>query len=931
MLHAQQKDSVKKETEIEQVVLIGYGAKKKSDLTGSVTALTDKDFNKGAIVSADQLIVGKAPGVRITNSGGAPDSDPNIRIRGGASLSASNSPLIVIDGIPIDSNNPAGVKNPLTLINPNDIESFTVLKDASATAIYGSRASNGVIIITTKKGSKGGIKINYSGNVTVNDLPEKLNVMNSDQFVTFIKEYYPNEAWRLGVGGVSTNPTQTGTIYNTDWQDAIYRKGISTDHTLSVRGNLFNTVPARVSVGYNRTEGLIINNDYERYTASVKLTPEFFDKHLKVDINAKGLSSKKNRFGDDDGGGIVGAALTMDPTKPIYDANSIFNGYYQLINPTSKNIAGTSNPVAYAEQVKRPEEVKKFLGNVELDYKFHFLPDLRAVLNVGLEASKSDINETLPENSIRAYTTYAVGGINQVRFNTGELYKEEQNVFNKLLDFYLMYSKKTDGLISKFDAQAGYSYQNFLNKGRKYEYQINPTSGIREPKPTTIYNPENRYEVENNLQSFFSRFNIDVLNKYLFTLTYRADGSSLFNKDGRWGHFPAVGFAWKVSSEDWFSKKTINDLKLRLGWGRTGNQNIIAAAGYYSYIPTYTPGSANTFYLPNTQIYSVNPFKTDVSWETTTTYNAGFDFGLFNNRVTGTLEAYERNTTNLLAKIPQFPGQFLTNQFISNAGSFTNRGVEFNSEVLLIKSDNFDWSINGNMAYNKAKIDNLGNTNIIGAQDSGLPTGTGNVLAYQSVGYQPFSALVYKQLYDTSGNVIPGAFADLNNDGAVNSNDQYLQPLRPNWTYGFGTSLNYKNFDLTAAFHGQIGGKVYNGVKLTRGYTSFVVPNQEPLSLNNALNFYDGTANPRFSNINGNIPFSDYFLEDATFLRCDNITLGYKTSKVFKNITLRLYASVNNAFIITDYSGQDPENFNSIDNNFYPRPRTYTFGVNVDF
>lgn len=927
MIHAQT-DSTTKEKKIEEVVLIGYGAKKKSDLTGSITSVSEKDFNKGAIVSADQLINGKAPGVRITSAGGAPDSAPNIRIRGGASLTANNNPLIVIDGIPLDSSNPAGVSNPLSLVNPNDIESFSILKDASATAIYGSRASNGVIIITTKKGTSGKMRINYSGNISIGKVTKTIDVMDGPTFEKFINEYNPTFSNMLGV---TENGQQK--MYNTNWQDEIFRTSVSTDHNLSIRSNLFKSMPARFSLGYNNTQGLVKTNDYDRYTASMKLTPTYLDNHLKVDINIKNIISKKNTI---DEGGAIGGAITADPTKPVYNEDG---SYYQTFN--GYLMTGATNPLAILMQRSRPEKVQKFLGNVELDYKMHFLPDLRAVLNLGAESSHAEIREVYTDNALQSYRTVylnsnPVGGI----YNPGLNYGEDQNIFNRLMDAYLAYSKSYDGkFISKFDVQGGYSYQNFDNKGTKQLFNTDSPTGIRQESPYSKY--ANNYRNVLNIQSFFGRANIDIQNRYLFTLSYRADGSSLFPTNNRWGHFPAAAFAWKVNDEKWMQNSGFSELKLRLGWGKTGQQDITGAAGFYPYSPLYEIGDIRYFYFPRTvlpdgttipELFTALPYNSNLTWEKTTTYNAGIDFSTKNRKLSGSVEYYQRKTTDLLAKVPFPSGQMLSNEFVDNVGSLTNKGFEASLNLAPFKTTNFNWELNGNISYNIGNVDDLKGRERVQASESSLSfAGTGVILAQHAVGQQPYSAWVYQQVYDNDGRVLPGVFVDRNGDGQINDEDKYFVPLRPNWTFGFGTIFNYKNFDLSASFRGQFGGKVYYAARVNRGYTEASNPVNSN-SLYNVLDFYNGAADPRFKSKTDVEGLSDYNLHDATFLRCENITLGYKFDKLFKGTTLRVYGSVNNAFIITNnYIGQDPENFNAIDANFYPRPRVYTFGVNLDF
>lgn len=928
--------------ELKDVVVIGYGSVKKKDATGSVTSISSKDFNKGAIISADQLLTGKAPGVRITSNGGQPDSAPNIRIRGGASLNANNNPLIVIDGIPIDNSNPAGINNPLTLINPNDIENFTILKDASATAIFGSRASNGVIMITTKKGTSGQAEFNYSSNVSIGKVGRKIDVMDGKEFTKFIQQYHPTYTNLLGIDDPSTtvsdNLATTDVIEgrilsNTDWQDAILRTSISTDHNLSARANLYGKIPFRASLGYNNSQGLVNTSDYERLTYSLKLTPKFLDDHLKVDVNAKGTVSTKNAI---DEGGSLGGAVAMDPTKPIYDSSTgnRFGGFYQNTKVDGNNLIldGQWNPVAILEQRQRPERAIRFLGNIEFDYKMHFLPELRAVVNLGLDASRSRIRETYSNNSIATYkfnTTNSDINTNYL-FNPGKNYLENQHKTNTTFDAYLAYAKSFDGIIKKFDVQGGYSYQNFRNDGNSEQYRYNNVSGVRE-LVVNPSNPNNRYFSPLNLQSYFGRANIDIMDKYLLTASIRADGSSLFREEKRWGYFPSAALAWKAKEESFLQNvNMVNDLKIRLGWGKTGQQDITGAVGYFPALPLFDLGSVSSQYLDGVLLYSARAYNPDLTWEKTTTFNAGIDFDFFkNNFVSGSFDIFYRETNDLLAQVELPPGQGLSNTFVKNVASTEGKGFELNLNFKPLTTDNSQLTFNTNIAYSRTEVTDLDGQESITA-GGGLPIGTGVTIARHALGFQPYSAWVFKQLYNTDGTPIVGAFADRNGDNVINNDDRYYKALRPNWTFGFGLNYSYKNWDLSSSFRGQFGGQVYNSRKLTSGWIDRARP-VNTNSLSNVLDFYSGAADPSFIDMNGNTTFSDYFLEDATFLRCENIILGYRFNKFYKTASMRVYAGVNNAFVVTKYTGQDPENFDSIDNNFYPRPRVYTFGLSLDF
>ena len=927
----------------EVVVQVGYGTVKKKDATGAATTLTAKDFNKGAILSADQLLIGKVAGVRVTTDGGAPDSNPNIIIRGIGSISAQTSPLIVIDNVPLDNNLAAGQGNPLSLINPNDIETFTILKDASATAIYGSRASNGVILITTKKGTSGKPQYNYSTTFSFGKVDKYVDVMDGPTFANYVNSRYgatgstPNLTYINYLGAQDPNyPNDPSKriLYNTNWQDAIYRPTTTQDHNFSVRAPIFGNVPFRASVGYNQTEGVVKTNDYSRISASIKLTPTFLNNHLKVDINAKGLSSQKNNI---DAGGAIGAALNMDPTKPIYDnsPNNRFGGYYQDLltkDPVTGaplpfySISGSSNPVEKLMHNYNPQSIDKLLGNIELDYKTHFLPDLHVVLNFGMETSQSKIRSIASDNSISTYghNTADSNPLTNYVFSPGYTYQENQTRMNQTADQYLLYTKKLSGFISRFEGQVGHSFQSFVNVGDKTTYRPNNTTGLYEQ----YSDPLNLYYNKNTIESYFARTNFDLKDKYLFTLTFRADGSSLFAPDKRWGYFPAGGFAWKVKEESFLKdSKIVQDLKIRLGYGATGNSNITGTiAGFYPYTPNFAPVSSTGQYLPGiNQVYVANPFSNQLTWEKSTTINAAIDYSLFGKGiVTGTIDAYYRKTTDLLAPVNFPTGQFLSNVYIKNAAAISNKGIETSLTVKVISSQDMNWSVSGNLTYNIGNVDSVDGTPRI---QVGFIPGIGNPLTYHAPGQEPNSFWVYQQAYDTAGKPIPNVFVDRNGDGKIDEQDRYYAPVAPHWTLGFSTSFNYKNFDFNASFRGQIGGKVYNSVKYQYGWADHVTPNQSA-NFNNVLNIDFPFANYTGT---GYIPFSDYYLESASFLRCENLTVGYKFDKLFKSTSLRLYVGANNLFILTKYSGQDPENYSGIDTNFYPRPKIYNIGLNFDF
>ncbi len=938
---------------LDEIVIIGYGSVKKEDLTGAVDVISSKEFNQGAVVSPDQLLQGKAAGVRITSAGGQPDAAPNIRIRGGSSLSGNNSPLIVIDGVPLDNGGIAGVGNPLSLINPNDIESFSILKDASATAIYGSRASNGVLIITTKKGTSGEAKFNFSARTSLSSISsnDQIQVMDGNTFVRFAQTYFPDNLDALGVpvGSVNTNEPSTivnltdmdgnpiqRQIFNTDWQDAIYRTAVTKDYNFGVRANLFKKIPFRASIGYNETEGVVKTNDYERITASLRLSPKFFDDHLKIDINAKATVVDKNSV---DEGGALGGAVSMDPTKPIYDSNSTFGGFYQQLqasdNPNAPNAKiGASNPLGVLLQRTRPEKVDRLLGNIELDYKFHFLPELRAIVNLGLEASRAEIEEVFSNNAINSYTLVPDTNVpaGTYVFNPGKSFGERQHITNVTMESYLAYRKEFDSFfINNFDVQAGYSYQNFKNDGNKDEFENDPITGLRIPNIDPL-NANNRYFNELNLQSFFGRANINLGNKYLLTASFRADASSFFTEENRWGYFPSAALAWKVKQESFLKNVNfVNDFKFRIGWGETGQQDISGQVGFYPSIPLFEIGSPESQYITGVNLYNAKEFNPELTWEKTTTYNAGVDFDFFaNSFISGSFDIFKRETTDLLVLTNVPPGQALSDQVIQNVGSTESKGFELNLNLNPIQNDNFNLSFNGNLSYNITEVTDLEGATQINAPDGGIPIGTGNILLRHALGEQAGSAWVHKQVYDVDGNPILGAFVDLNDDGRITEADRYYRAIQPNWTFGFGFNMDYKNWNLSASFRGQLDGEIYNSRRLTHGAIENAL-SLDGNSFNNSLNFFTGEASTTFSDILDPIQYSDYFIEGASFLRCENIVLGHTLHNVIKKATLKIYGAVNNPFLITNYSGQDPENFTGIDNDFYPRATVYNLGVNIDF
>ena len=882
---------------LDEALVIGYGSVKKSDATGSVVAIKPDEMNRGLTTNAQDMMAGKIAGVSVVSDGGTPGGGATIRIRGGSSLSASNDPLIVIDGLAMDNDGIKGVSNPLSTINPNDIESFTVLKDASATAIYGSRASNGVIIITTKKGSKGAKPtISYSGNVSISTKKGEVEVLDGDQFRSFVKELYkdrPEVIEKLGQA-------------NTNWQDEIFQTAVGTDHNLTVSGGLKN-MPYRVSVGYTNQDGILKTSEFERYTASMNLSPSFFNDHLRVNINAKGMIAN-NRFANT---GAIGSAISFDPTQSVYDNREQFNnygGYFQwLDNSNIYNNLSPQNPVGMLNLKNERANAKSFLGNAQFDYKFHFLPELRANLNMAMDYSTG--KQTLYVDPTAAECE-----------GYGREGYEDRVKTNKSLDFYLQYAKEFG--VHGLDVMAGYAWQHFYNKGN-YEYY-----GITDP---TRLPSIGQYKSESFLVSFFGRVNYNLLDRYLLTVTMRRDGTSRFPVDNRWSMFPSVALGWKINEESFMQQfHNLSDLKLRVGYGITGQQNL--NQGDYPYIPIYSDNQDGAFY-PFDGIYfptsRPEAYNLGLKWEETTTYNAGFDFGFLGNRINGSVDAYYRRTDDLLNVVDIAAGTNFTNRLISNVGSLENKGIEFAINAKPIVTKNFTWDIGYNITYNENKITDLigGTSEGYLIETGGISSGTGNNIQAHTVGLPASSFYVYEQVYDNNGNPIDGLFVDRNGDGVINDQDRYFyKKPAADVLMGLNSKMIYKNWDFGFSLRASLGNYVYNDVASGRA-------NVGESGVYSSSGFLTNRPTSAFeTNFGGasNSYMSDYYVQNASFLRVDNITLGYSFSNLFKKgINGRIYGSVSNPFVFTKYKGLDPEVNGGIDNNLYPRPMVSLIGVSI--
>lgn len=900
---------------LNEVVVVGYGNVRRKDLTGAVTTIQSKDFIKGAITTPEQLIQGKVAGVSISTNGGAPGAGSTIRIRGGASLNASNDPLIIIDGVQLAGGGIAGSANALALINPNDIESFNILKDASAAAIYGSRGTNGVVIITTKKGKSGKPKFNFNSQLQVATVFRQADVMSAAEFRRYIDS-----------NGTNDQKALMGTA-NTNWQDEVFQTAIGTDNNLSVTGSVNKgklNMPYRVSAGYLNQNGILTTGNLQRLSASFAASPKFFNDHLKVDLNIKATNSR-TRFANE---GAIGAAATFDPTQPVRSGSARFGGYTEWLDAGSiSGLRGLAprNPVGLLEQTDDRSNVNRSIGNIQLDYKFHFLPELRFNANIGYDVARGKgtrfVNDSAAQAYQRGLDTNGVlkGGNNQPYL---------QKVNNTFAEFYLNYAKDIKALKSRVDFTAGYGYYD--NKTTNFFYRDFFADG----SPRVNTEPQFPFDIpQNRLVSVYGRLVYTLNNKYIVTLNGRRDGSSRLAPANRFLNYGSAAFAWKVKEENFLREsKVISDLKFRASYGLTGQQDGI---GFYDYIPRYGLGGLSSQYQFGNNFNTVFlPFgyNESLTWEKTATTNFAVDFGLWENRVTGTVDFYLRETRDLLNVIDIPAGTNFTNRILANVGDLENRGVEFTLNTAVIRKKDMSLNLGFNATYNQNKITRLtlndDDPTNPGQLTGGISGALSQTVQINSVGFNRNAFYVFQQVYGADGRPIDGVFVDRNGDGTINDRDLYrYKRIDPLWFMGFTGDFSYKQFSASFVLRSHIGNYVYNNVASNTGVERSVI---NPLGF--LANGHRDVLNSNFSGNGDRYLRSDYYIQNASFLRMDNITLGYDLGKVFNNkANLRVTANVQNVFVITKYKGVDPEIGGGIDNNFYPRPRTYVLGVNLDF
>ncbi len=881
---------------LQETVVIGYGVQRKSDLTGSVSSVSSKDFNQGVINSPEELINGKVSGVQIVNSGGSPSAGSTIRIRGGASLNASNDPLIVIDGMPMEvGGSVSGNGNFLSLINPNDIESMTILKDASSTAIYGSRASNGVIIITTKKGvNSKRPKITFSSTNSLQTRTKTTDMISRDEMYDLVSTY-----------GSDSQKALLNADVNTDWNNEIFHTAFGTDNNLGISGKV-GFLPYRLSLGISDQNGILRTDNVTRYTGSLTLTPVLLDNHLKLNVNVKGTKSD-TRFANS---GAIWGGAAMSPFTPVYSGTDAFLGYTEATDANGMPVNGASaNPLGLLKNYHSTSDVYRVIGSFDADYSMHFLPELHAHLTLGYDWSKGQGHVYVPHE---AYQYYNTGGRN---YDYGP-----QKNDNKLFTFYLDYNKYIESIKSNIEVTAGYDYQFWKYTNAAYtEYN--------DMDPAEIESTSAANDQRHTLLSYYGRLNYSYDGRYLLSASIRRDGSSRFSKDNRWGSFPSVALGWRVSEEKFFKplKPAFSTLKLRVSYGVTGQQDGIAN---YSYIPLYTLSQTGAYYMfGGTPIATYRPsaYNTDLKWETTKAWDWGFDFGILGDRLTGSFDYYYRKTKDLLATVPVAAGTNFDKQILSNVGNITSKGIEISIAATPVQNKNWEWNISGNATWQSNKITNLR----VNAKSDAPNTPAGSVDSHYvqvlSEGYAPYSYYVYKQIYDEkTGKPIEGLYADLNGDGKVDSNDLYhYHSPSPDWLFGLSTSLRWKKLTLSTSLRASLGNYLYNGMAMNTGAWETMSYNSYQLNRLNASYLKTNFQKRQYE--------SDLYVENASFIKMDNIQLSYNFGKISKWFSLNASFMVQNVFTITNYTGVDPECQSGIDMSVYPRPRTYSLTIGLDF
>lgn len=879
---------------LEEVVVIGYGSRRKEELTGAVSTVSEKDFNKGMISSPEELINGKIAGVQITNGGGSPSSGSTIRVRGGASLNASNDPLIVLDGVPMEvGGSVSGSGNFLSLINPNDIESMTVLKDAASTAIYGSRASNGVIIITTKKGKGNGTRVSFQTTNSISTKTKTSDMLSTDEFIQTVNSLGTDRQKSL-IGSARTN-----------WNDEIFHTAFGTDNNLSVTGKISSWLPYRVALGAYYQEGILKTDNVNRFTGNINLTPSFFNNELRFQLSLKGTYSK-NRFADTD---AIWGGATLNPTLPVYSGSTAFGGYTEAVDANGIPVTGAlANAVGRLEQYNSTSNVGRFIGSLDVDWSLRWVEGLKLHVTGGYDWSRGEGHIYVPEDAFSYYTT------------GGRDYKYgPQTNHNELLTVYANYNREFESINSQIDATLGYDYQ-YWKYATPFYAEYNVGGDVQSTSAAT--------DQRHSLISYYGRLNYTFMNRYFLTATVRWDGSSRFAKDNRWGTFPSIALAWRISQEKFMKSAAewLNDFKIRASYGVTGQQDGIAN---YGYIPVYTPGLDGAQYqFGGSPIYTYRPeaYNPELKWETTDSWNFGVDLAFINHRLNFSADYYTRKTKNLLATVPVPAGTNFDKLMLENVGNVDSKGVELALTATIIDTKDWNWTVTANAAWQDVKIKNLTLTPDAVSPDTGVgPWIDSYQMQVFSTNYAPYSFFLYKQLYDVkTGKPIEGLYADLDGDGEITEGDRYhCHSPAPDWILGLSTTLRYKGWSLSTSLRSNIGNYIFNGMAMNTG--AWETMSYNDYQLNNLNRSFLDTGFQRRQYL------SDYYLENASFLKMDNLQLSYDFGEVYKSLHLYVSAMVQNVFTVTKYKGVDPESASGVDTAIYPRPRTYSLTIGLNF
>ena len=886
-----------------EVVSIGYGTVQARDLTGSVATATTKDFNTGRVVSPAELIRAKVPGVQVVDNN-EPGGGISIRIRGGTSTayqgSASNEPLYVVDNVPLEVGGGASAgRNPLNFINPQDIESITVLKDASSTAIYGSRGSNGVVMITTKSG-RSAPRFTYTGTASTSRVTGGPDMISADQFRAAVAQYAPYRSAMLGSA-------------NSDWLGAVEQDATGYEHNLGVAGHR-DDMNYRLSLGYLGQTGVLRGTDTQRASLSLNYADRLYNS-LNVRANVKG-SRTKDQFTPN---GVLGNAVAFPATQPIMTDSGTF---YEFRGAGGAAITGVpNNPLSILSQVQDQGSGVRSVGDIEGEYEVPFLTGLTATVRGSFDMNRVDRYAFTPTTVYSQLTSS----------NPGNIYRNINEEQKTVLDAFAKYSRQFDMFSSNVDITGGYSTERFRGDYPSFSaiglgsnlLGLYGIPSANEARPFYGIN-------ETRLISGFTRANLSLMDRYLLTGTIRGDKSSRFAGGHQYGVFPSAAFAWRIIDEPFFKGRTpLSDLKFRVAWGKNGNQPTRNYVGYLAY--TYGQVTAQP-QLGNDFVTTIRPGSSDpnLTWETTTSMNYGFDYGFASDRFTGTIDYYTKKTTKLLFDVPTAAGVALSNHILTNIGSLTGHGFEIalNAKVFEgAEKGAFTWDANLNAATNSNKLVTIGRPGVTQLLTGGISGGVGTNIQVLQEGVPINSFLVYHQIGDTSGVPI---YQDRNGDGIINSSD--LRPFHnpaPKWIFGHTSSMSWKGFDASTTLRAYLGNYVYNNVASNLGYYNILTLANAPTNLHASV-LKTHFISPQYQ--------SDIYVEDASFLRMDNLTLGYTLGPMrgFDALRVvegaRVFGTIQNVFTTTKYTGVDPTaGVNGIDNNIYPRSRTFVGGVSLSF